>query len=51
MPDPPHDLGVDPDDDQDMVDAEDDHDLDEAGATERHAPAHGAPIPPFSRPG
>ena len=51
MPDPPHDLGVDPDDDQDMADAEDDHDQDEADAAERHAPAHGAPILPFSKHG
>ena len=43
---PPHDPGVDPDDDQDMLDAEDHQ---EAGA-ERPAPT-GAPIPPFSRRG
>ena len=51
MPDPPHDPGVDPDDDLDMADAEDDHDQDEAGASERHAPAHGAPVLPFARRG
>ena len=50
MPDPPHDPGVDPDDDQDMADAEDDHDRDEAGAAKRHAPA-GAPVLPFARRG
>ena len=49
MMDSPHDLGVDPDDDQDMADAEDDHGQDEVGATERHAPAHGASVPPFAR--
>ena len=47
MSGPPHDLGVDPDDDQCMADAED-HDQ-EAGA-ERHAPA-GASVPPFARRG
>ena len=52
MPGPPHDPGVDPDDDnQDIPDAEDDHDEDEASATERHAPTHGAPMPPFARHG
>ena len=49
MLDPPHDLGVDPDDDEDMANAEDDHDQDEAGAVERHSPADGAMVPPFSR--
>ena len=49
MSDPPHDLGVDPDEDQDMVDAEDDHDQHEISATEKHALAHGAPVPPFAR--
>ena len=34
-----------------MVNAEDDHDQDEAGVAERHAPAHGAPVLPFSRRG
>ena len=49
---PPHDIGVDPnDDDQDMPDAEDDHDQDETGAEERHALAHGASVQPFSRRG
>ena len=48
MSGPPHDPGVDPDDDQDMVDVED-HDQDDAGA-ERHPPA-GAPVPPFARRG
>ena len=49
---PPRDPGVDPDDDnQDMVDADDDHDEDEAGAVERHAPTHSAPVPPFARRG
>ena len=43
MPVPPHDLGVDPDDDQDMPDVED-H---EVGA-ERPTPT-GAPVLPFSR--
>ena len=42
MPAPPNDPGVDPDDDQDMSDAED-H---EAGV-DRLGP-HGAPVPPFS---
>ena len=42
---PPHDPGVDPDDDQDMLDV-DDH---EAGV-ERTAPA-AVPVPPFSRHG
>ena len=53
MPGPPHDLGVDPDgDDEEMGDApEDDHDQDEVGATERHSPAHGASVPPFARRG
>ena len=51
MPDPPHDLSVDLDDDQDMADVEDDHDQDEASATERHALAHGASVPPFARRG
>ena len=46
---PQHDPGVDPDDDQDMADAED-HDQDEANAVERHAPA-GALVPPFARRG
>jgi len=46
MSGPPHDAGVDPDDDQNMADVED-HDQDEASA-ERHAPV-GAPMPPFSR--
>ena len=54
MSDPPHDLGVDPNDDQDMANAEDDHDQDEAsGIVERHddpAP-HGASVLPFSRRG
>ena len=50
MPGPPHDPSVDPDDDdQDMDDAKDDHGEDEAGAAERHAPAHGAPVPPFAK--
>ena len=44
MPTPPHDPGVDLDDDQGMPDVEDHQ---EAGV-ERHAPA-GAPVPPFSR--
>ena len=44
MPDPPYDLGVDPDDDQGMPDVEGHQ---EAGA-EKHAPAS-APIPPFAR--
>ena len=44
MPTPPHDPGVDPDDDQGMPDAED-H---EEASVERHAPA-GAPILPFAR--
>ena len=43
---PPHDLGVDPDDDQGMPDAED---YQEASA-KRHAPAS-APVPPFARHG
>ena len=51
MSDPPHHLGVDPDDNEDMADSEDDHDQDEAGAAERHAPAHGALVPPFARHG
>ena len=51
MPEPPYDPGVDPDDDQDMANAEDDHDQHEASAVERHAPAHGAPVPPFARRG
>ena len=52
MPEPPHDPGVDPDDDdQDMADVEDDHDEDEVGAAERHDPTHGALVPPFSRRG
>ena len=53
MPGPPHDLGVDPDDgDHNMVDVEHDHDEDEAGAVERHAPTHhGAPVLPFARRG
>ena len=41
---PPNDIGVDPDDDQGMPDAEDHQ---EVGA-ERHAPTD-APVPPFSR--
>ena len=51
MSDPPHDPGVDPDDNQDMADGKDDHDQDEADAAERHAPAHGALVPPFARHG
>ena len=53
MPGPPHDPGVDPDDDdQYMDDVEHDHDEDEAGAVERHAPSHhGVLVPPFARPG
>ena len=50
MSDPPHDPSVDPDDEQDMADAEDDHDQDQVGAAERHAPI-GAPVPPFARRG
>ena len=46
MPTPPHDLGVDPDDDQGMPDVEDHQ---EAGV-ERHAPAS-ASVPPFPRHG
>ena len=46
MPAPPHDPGVDPDDDQAMPDVENHQ---EAGA-ERPAPA-GAPILPFARRG
>ena len=42
MPAPPNDLGVDPDDDKDMADAED-----QAGAN-RPSP-HGTPVPPFAR--
>ena len=45
MPEPPHDPGVHPDDDQDMADAED-HDQ-EAGA-ERHALV-GVSVSPFTR--
>ena len=48
MLEPPHDLGVDPDDDQDMADAKD-HDQEVGG--ERHAPHAGAAVPPFSRHG
>ena len=54
MLDPPHEPSVDPNDDQDMADAEDDHDQDEAGAAERHADPHaphGAPVRPFARRG
>ena len=52
MSGPPHDPCVDPDDDdQDMPDVEDDHDEDEAYVVERHAPAHGTPVPPFARRG
>ena len=51
MSGPPHDLGVDPDDDHDMANAEDAHDQDEASAVERHALAHRAPIFPFARRG
>ena len=46
MSEPPHDLGVDPDDDQDMANAKY-HDQDETDA-KRHALV-GAPIPPFAR--
>ena len=46
MPAPPHDPGVDPDDDQGMPDAEDHQ---ETGA-ERHAPTS-ALVPPFARRG
>ena len=49
MPDPPHDLGVDPDDyDKEMADALEDE---AGGAVERCVdPApHGAPVPPFAR--
>ena len=50
MSGPPHDPSVDPNnDDQDMDDAKDHHDEDEASAVERHAPAHGPPVPPFAR--
>ena len=48
MPTPPHDLGVDLDDNQDMADAED-HDQEAGG--ERHAPHVGTPVPPFCRHG
>ena len=48
MSKPPHDLGVDPNYDQDMDDVKD-HDQDEVGA-KRHAPV-GAPVPPFARRG
>ena len=51
MPDPPHDPGVDPDDDdQDMADVpEDDQDENEADAAERHAPTHVAPVSSSTR--
>ena len=48
MPEPPHDPGVDPDDDQDMADVEA-HDQEAGG--ERHASHVGASIPPFARRG
>ena len=48
MSEPPHDPGVDPDDDQDMADAKD-HDQDEV-SVERHPP-NGASVPPFARHG
>ena len=48
MPEPPHDPGVDPDDDQDMAYAND-HDQEVGG--ERHAPHAGAPVLPFARRG
>ena len=48
MPEPPHDPGVDLDDDQDMENVED-HDQEVGG--ERHAPHVGAPVPPFARHG
>ena len=51
MPAPPNDIGVYPDDDQDMADAKDDLDEDEASAVEKHAPAHGAPVLPFAKRG
>ena len=56
MSGPPHDPGVDPDDDdQDMADVRDDHEEDEVGGVaerraDPHVP-HGAPIPPFARRG
>ena len=48
MSKPPHDPGVDPDDDQDMADTEA-HDQEVDG--ERHAPHAGALVLPFSRHG
>ena len=52
MPDPPHDLGFEPNDyDQEMADALEDE---VGGASERcvdHPTPHGAPVPPFSRRG
>ena len=46
MPEPLHDPGVNPDDDQDMADTEA-HDQEASG--ERHDPHADAPVPPFAR--